>query len=93
MVSIGLFLGAVVNANIFGELALILSEMNQEVKRFQLKISRANSTMIDLHLPFMTQQNVRYDLTTNDPSHQKQIEMIRFFASIKPSLKFKIIEF
>lgn len=36
--SIGLFCGAVINANIFGELALIFSELDKLEKEFQLKI-------------------------------------------------------
>lgn len=49
---IGLFLGAVINANLFGELALLLAGMNTLLKRFQMKITRANTVMLDLNLPF-----------------------------------------
>ena len=48
IVSVGLFFGAVINANIFGELALILSDMNKQLKRFELKMARTNTVMIDL---------------------------------------------
>lgn len=69
LVSIGLFLGALINANIFGELALILSDMNRKLKIFELKMARTNTVMIDLHLPFELQQYIRKDLTIKDPSH------------------------
>lgn len=55
MVSLGLFLGAVINANIFGELALILSDMNRKLKSFEMKMARTNTVMIDLKLPFVLQ--------------------------------------
>ena len=71
LVSIGLFLGALINANIFGELALILSDMNRKLKIFELKMARTNTVMIDLHLPFDLQQEIRKDLTVKDPSHQR----------------------
>ena len=48
----GLLCGAVINANIFGELALILSDMNKQLKKFELKMSRTNTVMIDLNLTF-----------------------------------------
>ena len=32
--SIGLFLGAVINANIFGELALVINGINKNLKKF-----------------------------------------------------------
>ena len=50
--SIGLFLGAVINANIFGELALIFSELDKLEKEFQLKLAQINTAMIHLNLPF-----------------------------------------
>ena len=36
--AIGLFLGAIINANIFGELALIFQSLNKEEKEFQSKL-------------------------------------------------------
>jgi len=50
--SIGLFCGAIINANIFGELALIFSELDKLEKEFQLKIVHMNTAMINLELPF-----------------------------------------
>lgn len=49
--AICLFIGAVINANLFGELSLLLAGMNHGLKRFQMKINRANTVMIDLKLP------------------------------------------
>ena len=66
--SFGLFMGAVIQANIFGELALILAGMNLDELVFQEKITRANTLMITLGLPFSMQQEVRHKLKMADPS-------------------------
>lgn len=48
----GLFMGAVINANIFGELFIIISGIDPDGRRFQAKITRSNTVMIDLKIPF-----------------------------------------
>ena len=48
----GLFLGAVINAQIFSELAMIFSDINRATKTFQMKLTRMNDAMINLELPF-----------------------------------------
>lgn len=53
--STGLFFGAVINANIFGELFIILSNLSLNEKRFETKIARVNTVMIDLGIPFEMQ--------------------------------------
>lgn len=50
--AMGIFFGAVINANIFGELSLIFMSLNQNEKAFQLKLAHINTAMIHLHLPF-----------------------------------------
>jgi hypothetical protein len=49
--SIGLFLGAVINANIFGELAVILASIGKEEKKFQCLFASFKTVMINLKLP------------------------------------------
>jgi len=45
------FLGGLINANIFGELTVILQGMDKEVKSFQSKLAMMNTAMINLKLP------------------------------------------
>lgn len=45
-------MGAIINANIFGELALIFSELDKTEKQFQSKLAKINTSMINLKLPF-----------------------------------------
>ena len=51
--AIGLFVGGLINANIFGELAMIFSELDKNAKSFQGKIAMVNTAMINLKLPFL----------------------------------------
>ena len=44
-------LGAIINANIFGELVVIVESMGKDEKKFQSKFSATNTVMIDLKLP------------------------------------------
>lgn len=53
--STGLFLGAVINANIFGELAIILASLDKKAQRFEVKLNRMNTIMLQLYLPFELQ--------------------------------------
>jgi len=48
----GLFMGAVINANLFGEIFIIISGMDPDLRRFQSKITRSNTVMMDLNIPF-----------------------------------------
>lgn len=50
--AIGIFMGAIINANIFGELALIFAELGKAEKLFQRKMAHVNTAMINLKLPF-----------------------------------------
>ena len=88
--AIGLFVGGLINANIFGELAMIFSELDRNAKAFGSKIAQSNTAMINLKLPFEMQQAVRHDIVKNEPSLQSQGEMKDFLRYMKPSMIYKI---
>lgn len=46
MAACGLFFGAIINANIFGELAVIMASIGHHEKEFQKKYASANTVMI-----------------------------------------------
>lgn len=50
--AIGMFMGAIINANIFSELAMILQGIGQSEQVFQSKLSKINTVMINIKLPF-----------------------------------------
>lgn len=68
--SVGIFLGAIINANIFGELSVILGSIGRPEKEFQAILSAINTAMINLKLPEDVQQNVRVSIIRNQASKQ-----------------------
>ena len=50
-VGFSMTLGAIINANIFGNMALIISDLNRKSQEFQNQIDTANTAMKNLKLP------------------------------------------
>lgn len=48
---IGIFMGGIINANIFGELAVIFSSIGKAEKQTQNELAMMNTAMINLKLP------------------------------------------
>jgi len=46
-----ILIGAIVNANIFGNLAVLVSQMNHKQTVFQDKVDTANTAMKNMRLP------------------------------------------
>ena len=63
--SIGLFLGAIINANIFGELAVLVSQLNARSTDFQTKLTKINTTIKHLKLPRPLEDKIRDYIITN----------------------------
>ena len=82
-----LILGAVINANIFGNLAVIIGEMNKKASRFQEKIDTANTAMKNLKIPNKLQTEVINYLLFTQSNLDKQNEMDKFKTMISPSLR------
>lgn len=50
--------GAIINANIFGNMALIISDLNRKSSEFQSQIDTANTAMKNMKLPTEIQTRV-----------------------------------
>lgn len=46
-----IIMGALINANIFGNMALIINDLNQKASSFQSQIDTANTAMKNMKLP------------------------------------------
>jgi len=92
-VVICLILGAIINANIFGNMAVILSALNRKASLFQEKLETANETMKNLKVPQPIQDEVKSYLTYTQSTldHQKELDM--FFKMLSPSLKNQISKY
>jgi hypothetical protein len=80
-------LGAIINANIFGELAVILSAMNRKSTIFQERLDIANTAMKNLSLPEKLQVKVTGFLTYSKALLESQNELEVFLSMISPSLR------
>ena len=85
-------LGAIINANIFGELAVILATMNRNAALFQAKLDIANAAMKNLTLPEKLQVNVTGFLTYSKALLESQEELEAFLQMISPSLRQKVLK-
>ena len=48
LATIGVFMGSLINANILGELTVILESMGRDEKEFQSKTASMNTAMINI---------------------------------------------
>lgn len=83
--------GAIVNANIFGELAVILSSLNRKATLFQAKLDIANTAMKNLSLPEKLQVRVTGFLTYSKALLESQEELECFLRMVSPSLKERVL--
>lgn len=92
-VSFVLILGAMVNANIFGNMAVIIQEMNKKAHRFQEKIDIANTAMKNLKIKKDLQQKVINYLLYTQSNKDQQSELEKFKEMISPSLQIEVTKF
>ena len=85
-----LLIGAIVNANIFGNMAVIVQDLNQKASRFQEKIDTANTSMSNLKLPATIQEKVREYLFYTQSNLENQRELEDFKTMISPSLRLEV---
>ena len=90
VIAIGVLLGAIINANIFGELSMIYHSLGREEKLFQEQFTSIKTTMKNLKLPEKVNRRVRDYTIINQPSYQLQQEMKEFQGFLSPSLKIKV---
>ena len=80
-------LSAIVNAYIFGEMAVLVQEMDKKDIDFQESLDNANTAMHSLEIPDKIQDDIREYLMSVNEYKTQQNEMKDFLASISPSLK------
>lgn len=85
-------MGAIINANIFGELAVIVSNLNRKATQFQAKLDIANTAMKNLGLPEKLQVSVTGFLTYSKALLESQEELECFLRMISPSLKQRVLK-
>jgi len=88
---ITLLAGSIINANIFGNMAVILQSLNKKATSFQEKLDNANETMKNLKIPTDLQEEIKgfFTFTQNTQDHQSELKI--FMETLSPSLKQKVI--
>jgi hypothetical protein len=91
-ITILLFAGAIINANIFGNIAVLLQQLNRKSTNFQEKVEGASAAMKNLAIPEKIQQEVQkyLDYTQITSDHQQELNI--FLAMIPPSLKELVVK-
>lgn len=87
-----LFFGSIINANVFGQLSILVSEMAVRNKRFQRKIESVNSIIHALKLPAELSKSIRNNVICNQDGFDSGNEISWFFGHISPSLRSQVIE-
>lgn len=84
--------GAIINANIFGNIAVLLQQLNRKAAAFQAKLENANSAMKSLAINDGLQKEIQLYLMSTQDSLDLQEELTLFLKMLSPSLKLKVTE-
>jgi len=87
--SIMLLISSMVNAHVFGVIAVLVSEANKG-NQFE-QFSTSNAAMSNLKVPMALQRKVKEYLQVTKDNQQHQEELQNFFNHISPSLKTKVM--
>lgn len=71
-------LGAIINANILGNMAVLIQDLNKKTDAFQKKMDRVNTAMQNIHLPPDLQSKVVGYLQFTQKSQDNQKELTLF---------------
>ena len=86
-VSFVIFLGAIINANIFGNIAVVYQSLNRKASNFEEKIEFADETMKNLKITENLQDQVKLYLNYTRTSSDHQQELDKFLSMLSPSLR------
>ncbi|CAI2362152.1 unnamed protein product [Moneuplotes crassus] len=88
--SIALFAAAIINANIFGNIAVLLQQIYRKTAQFQEKVENATSTMKNLHVPENLSKRIQEYLTETQSTLDQQTEFDNFLSILSPSLRIEV---
>jgi CRP-like cAMP-binding protein len=89
-VSFFLFIGAIINAIIFGQMAVMAQSLNRKSSLFQEKVENANEAMKNLKMPALVRDDIEHYLSYTQSAQNHQKELDEFLMMLSPSLKQKV---
>ena len=84
---------SIVNATIFGNIAVILQQMNRKQASFHEKVENATSTMRNMSIPENIQNSVLSYLISTQQTLDQQQEFDNFLKLLSPSLRFEVTKY
>ena len=85
-----LVLGALMNANIFGEMVSIFQQMNVGEMKVAEQLNNATTTMRNIQLPIRLQDEIRDFIIHTSSSLENQRELEIFLDSLTPTIRNKV---
>lgn len=79
-----------VNANLIGQVAVLIGEMSKKSVKFLQQLDTVNTAMKNMQIPSHTQTQVREYLLNTQSTQDQQEELEGFLKNISPSLRFKV---
>ena len=82
-------MGAFINANIFGNMAVLLSAINRKAAMFQEKLDTANTAMKNMKISSKLQRKVQNYIMSTESTLSIQRELQSFLDILSPSLRYE----
>eukprot|EP00344_Euplotes_crassus_P000330 CAMPEP_0197012768 /NCGR_PEP_ID=MMETSP1380-20130617/63628_1 /TAXON_ID=5936 /ORGANISM="Euplotes crassus, Strain CT5" /LENGTH=101 /DNA_ID=CAMNT_0042436505 /DNA_START=251 /DNA_END=552 /DNA_ORIENTATION=- len=79
-----MLISSMVNANIFGVIAVLVSEANKGMNQFQERMDTSNTAMANLKVPPELQRKVKEFMLMTRSHQQRQEEMKEFLSHCSP---------
>eukprot|EP00343_Euplotes_focardii_P001258 CAMPEP_0205799586 /NCGR_PEP_ID=MMETSP0205-20121125/915_1 /ASSEMBLY_ACC=CAM_ASM_000278 /TAXON_ID=36767 /ORGANISM="Euplotes focardii, Strain TN1" /LENGTH=360 /DNA_ID=CAMNT_0053061163 /DNA_START=45 /DNA_END=1127 /DNA_ORIENTATION=- len=90
MSSLIMLLSAMVNANMIGQVAVLIGDMSKKTMKFQQQQDTCNTAMTNMMIPKTTRRKVREYLLNTQSTQDQQEELNDFLKNVSPSLRFKV---
>lgn len=85
-----LLMAAIINANIFGNMAVLIQSLNRKAANFQERMEYASETMKNLKIPEIMQEEVKGYLTYTQSTLDHQKDLDEFLNMLSPSLRHQV---
>jgi hypothetical protein len=82
---------AIINANIIGQVAVLIGDISRKSVKFTGQIDSSNTAMSNMGLCGPVKHKVRMYLLNTQATQDQQEELEDFLNNISPSLKFKVL--
>ena len=89
-VSFFLFVGAIINAILFGNMAVMAQSLNRKASMFREKVEHASEAMKNLNMPSLIRGDIENYLSYTQSTQNHQKELDEFLMMLSPSLKKKV---